>query len=310
MLQAVSLKSIFKILLIVVTFALALYVSFCSTGAPLAPEGQDGFRGIFKSLFPSWNNNCTKQVYVRPPPWSESLPTIYVITPTYKRFVQKADLTRMSNTLLHVANLHWIVVEDSENKTTLVRDLLEKTGLNYTHLNVHTSEKLTSRGSEQRNLALKWLRDTFNTNESHPGVVYFGDDDNTYSLELFEEMRYTKKVSVWPVGFTGAMRYQSCKVDASGKVYGWVGLYAPNRRFPVDMAGFAINLDHILYKSEVYFKLHNIAVGYQETTFLSGLAKVEDVEPRAANCTKVLVWHTRTSTPPRFQSLGDPNMET
>ena len=32
------------------------------------------------------------------------------------------------------------------------------------------------------------------------GVIYFADDDNTYSLDIFEEMRSTKTVSVWPVG--------------------------------------------------------------------------------------------------------------
>lgn len=40
----------------------------------------------------------------------------------------------------------------------------------------------------QRNLALRWLRETFNANSSQAGIVYFADDDNTYSLELFEEV--------------------------------------------------------------------------------------------------------------------------
>jgi len=44
------------------------------------------------------------------------LPVIYVITPTYARAVQKADLTRLANTLLLVPSLHWIVVEDSDSR--------------------------------------------------------------------------------------------------------------------------------------------------------------------------------------------------
>ena len=34
------------------------------------------------------------------------IPTIYVITPTHTRFTQKADLTRLSQTFLHVPKLH------------------------------------------------------------------------------------------------------------------------------------------------------------------------------------------------------------
>lgn len=137
-------------------------------------------------------------MYTRPPPWSDVLPTIHIITPTYSRPVQKAELTRLANTFLHVPNLHWILVEDSQRRTPLVTRLLRETGLNYTHLNVETPRnyKLRGdtrdpripRGTMQRNLALRWLRETFNPNSSQAGIVYFADDDNTYSLELFEEV--------------------------------------------------------------------------------------------------------------------------
>ncbi|KAK2870906.1 hypothetical protein Q8A67_023433 [Cirrhinus molitorella] len=167
-----------------------------------------------------------KYIHQRPPPWSDTLPTLHIITPTYSRPVQKAELTRLSNTFLHVPNLHWLVVEDSSKsqkkkalsiagdpthpshktalvsaqKTALVSRLLENTGLNFTHLNVETPESLRTkkklkkvripRGTMQRNLALSWLRENINPNSSHKGVVYFADDDNTYSLELFEEVWY------------------------------------------------------------------------------------------------------------------------
>ena len=45
---------------------------------------------------------------------------IYMITPTYPRHTQKADLTRLSYTLAHVPNLHWIIIEDHDSKTDLV----------------------------------------------------------------------------------------------------------------------------------------------------------------------------------------------
>ncbi len=38
---------------------------------------------------------------------------------------------------------------------------------------------------------------------SKEGVAYFGNDDNTYSQELFDEIRDAKKVSVWLVDRRG-----------------------------------------------------------------------------------------------------------
>ncbi|KAM4726653.1 galactosylgalactosylxylosylprotein 3-beta-glucuronosyltransferase 1-like isoform 1-T2 [Anableps anableps] len=249
----------------------------------------------------------TEYVYSRPPPWSEILPTLHIITPTYTRPVQKAELTRLANTLLHVSNLHWIVVEDSQRRTTLVSHFLQETGLNYTHLNVLTPLNYKAkgdvrnprvpRGTLQRNLALRWLRETFSVNYSQPGVVYFADDDNTYSLQLFEEMRSTKKVSVWPVAFVGGLRYESPKVSGQGKVYGWKTVFDPHRPFAIDMAGFAVNLGLILSKPQAYFKLRGVKGGYQESSLLKELVTLSELEPKASNCTKVLVWHTRTEKP-------------
>lgn len=127
---------------------------------------------------------------------SSEIPTIYVITPTYKRLTQKADLTRLSQTFLHIPKLHWILVEDSNHKTDLVMRFLANCGLSYTHLAVRTPKELITkegdprwlkaRGVEQRNLGLKWIRRNFK--EGMRGVVYFGDDDNTYDLKIFEQV--------------------------------------------------------------------------------------------------------------------------
>ena len=129
--------------------------------------------------------------------------TIYMITPTYTRWTQKADLTRLCQTLMHVPKLHWIVVEDSEQKTRLVTRFLSRCRVKSTHLNTRTAQHLRlkenepvwrkNRGVEQRNLALDWLRNaaaggTLPRQRTGGGVVYFGDDDNTYDLEIFEEV--------------------------------------------------------------------------------------------------------------------------
>lgn len=46
---------------------------------------------------------------------------------------------------------------------------------------------LKPRGVEQRNEGLRWLREN-GRGDNQQGVVYFADDDNTYSLQIFEEV--------------------------------------------------------------------------------------------------------------------------
>ena len=62
------------------------------------------------------------------------IPWVFAVTLTYSRHTQKADLVRLSQTLMHVPNLHWIIVEDSPKKTVLVSKLLEESCLKFTHL--------------------------------------------------------------------------------------------------------------------------------------------------------------------------------
>lgn len=256
------------------------------------------------------------------------LPTIYVITPTYARLVQKAELTRLSQTFLHVPQLHWVLVEDAPQKSLLVSNLLKSSGLSYTHLHIQTAAQrklhegdpnwLKPRGVEQRNEGLRWLREDRREaagDASEQAVVYFADDDNTYSLQLFQEMRNTQKVSVWPVGLVGAMKYESPLVQA-GKVVGFHTGWRPTRPFPLDMAGFAVSLRLLLANPDACFD-GDAPMGFLESSLLQGLVTMEELEPRADNCTKVLVWHTRTEKPKmkreealQAQGLGsDPAVE-
>ncbi|XP_051541081.1 galactosylgalactosylxylosylprotein 3-beta-glucuronosyltransferase 1-like isoform X2 [Myxocyprinus asiaticus] len=314
-------RDILALILIVLPWTLLISIWHQHAVNPLLPAQRDDRSGVSKAHRRGFRlqESCitentqitevtrTRYIYSRLPTWSDTLPTLHIITPTYSRPVQKAELTRLANTLLHVPNLHWLVVEDSARKTPLVSRLLENTGLNYTHLNIETPRNLKvrmkpknsqiPRGTMQRNLALRWLRRNINRNSGHKGIVYFADDDNTYSLELFEEMRWTHRASVWPVAFVGGLRFESPKINSLGKVSGWRTVFDPHRPFAIDMAGFAVNLQLILSKPEAYFKLWGIKGGYQESSLLQDLVTLSDLEPKAANCTKVLVWHTRTERP-------------
>ncbi|GAB1601372.1 galactosylgalactosylxylosylprotein 3-beta-glucuronosyltransferase 1-like [Argonauta hians] len=262
---------------------------------------------------------------VKKPAFEEQI-TIFAVTPTYSRLVQKAELTRISQTFLHIPNFHWIVVEDSATKTALVTNFLKESNLNYTHLNIKTPDSyklkpsdpnwLKPRGVHQRNIALSWLR-KFIDIKTQKGVLYFADDDNTYSLKVFDEMRDTKVVSVWPVGLVGGLRYEK-PIIKNGKVVGWFTHWKPGRPFAMDMAGFAINLERIfLYKTAQF--TYNVPRGYQESVLLQHLGvNMSDLEPKADLCTKVLVWHTQTMKPKLKNEIemakktghgSDPNME-
>jgi len=256
-----------------------------------------------------------------------SLPWIFAITPTYTRYTQKADLIRLSQTLMHVTNLHWILVEDSNNRTDLVCKLLLKSGLTFTHLNIPTPSYMKldpakkhykpHRGLEQRNVALKWIRENVNITKTK-GAVYFMDDDNTYHIKLFDEIRKINHVGIWPVGLTGKLRFAG-PICSKEKVTGFRAVFAPNRLFPIDMAGFAISLRLLVKeKPDVIFE-STWNIGWLETTFLKHLTSVDQLEALANDCTEILVWHTKTELPivllakeQQFIEQGlpsDPNIE-
>nr|XP_054758811.1 galactosylgalactosylxylosylprotein 3-beta-glucuronosyltransferase 3-like [Lytechinus pictus] len=251
---------------------------------------------------------------------SPRVPTIFAVTPTYTRPVQKAELVRLSQTFLNIINFHWIVVEDSERKTQLVSKFLENSGLVYTHLNVKTTDEYKlkeneaswrkPRGVDQRNLAIDWILE--NVPQDEEGIVYFADDDNTYSLQIFEEMRTTQRVSVWPVGLVGALRFERPILNDAGKVTSWYTMWAPDRPFGMDMAGFAVSLKLFRQQPHARFDITSMR-GYVESSLLVQLGiRKEDLEPLAEMCTKVLVWHTRTEKPKWKQedkliALGKPS---
>jgi len=121
------------------------------------------------------------------------LPTIYMITPTFYRETQLPELIRLRNTILQVPKLVWIVVEDASVKTKRIENFLHNSMIDFVHLNTPTLRlrkikgMIRHKGIEQRNHAILWLRRNFSETDKN-GVVYFGDDDNTYDLRLFEEV--------------------------------------------------------------------------------------------------------------------------
>lgn len=103
---------------------------------------------------------------------------------------------------MHVQDLIWLVVEDSDHKTELVTNLLTKCkSVAIVHMNVKipppplspSKDKVknrvtAARGVAQRNAGLSWIRKHCSELDCR-GVVYFMDDDNKYDLQLFDEVK-------------------------------------------------------------------------------------------------------------------------
>lgn len=110
---------------------------------------------------------------------------LIVVTPTYNRAFQALYLTRLGQTLRLVRPpLLWIVVEMDKGSAETA-ELLRTTGVMYRHLVAAKNlSDIKDRGVHQRNTALEHI-------ERHhlDGIVYFADDDNIYTTELFEHIR-------------------------------------------------------------------------------------------------------------------------
>ncbi len=98
-------------------------------------------------------------------------------------------------------------------------------------------------------------------------------------------MRYTYRVSVWPVGLVGGMKFERPVVE-DGKVVRFHTGWRPNRPFPIDMAGFAVSLRSILTTPQARFD-GDAQMGFLESSFLQHLVTMDDLEPKADLCTKV-----------------------
>ncbi|CAN8006792.1 unnamed protein product, partial [Ixodes hexagonus] len=211
-------------------------------------------------------------------------PTVYVVTPTYRRPTQAPDLLRVAQSLMLSHNIFWIVVEDATRYSNLVASIIKMSGLPSVCLLGPSPKGLDKpahgRGVSGRRRALQWLRQ----NASLPGVLYFADDDNSYDSRLFDEIRWVRKVGVFPVGLVGGYGLSS-PVVAEGRVVAFHDAYDAGRSFRVDMAGFAVNLRLVLRAADSLDMPY--VLGMQENRFLKSLnVTMADLEPLARNCTQ------------------------
>ncbi|OAD54766.1 Galactosylgalactosylxylosylprotein 3-beta-glucuronosyltransferase P [Eufriesea mexicana] len=256
------------------------------------PENNSRVRRPMLARF-EYGRNTTPDQQESSVKWNKTLEPLYIITPTYRRPEQIPELTRMSHTLMLVKNVHWLVIEDATVATRQVTRLLERTGLKFEHLTAPMPEKYKQkkgakpRGVSNRNRGLQWIR----ANATN-GVFYFADDDNTYDIALFDEIRKTKRISMFPVGLCTKFGL-STPIIKNDKFIGFYDGWIAGRKFPVDMAGFAVSVKFLLQRPNAAMPFK---AGYEEDGFLKSLAPFEpkEIEFLADNCTRVLAWHTQT----------------
>ncbi|KAM3172435.1 hypothetical protein ACTXT7_014530 [Hymenolepis weldensis] len=123
---------------------------------------------------------------------------------------------------------------------------------------------------------------------------------------LFGHMLTTELGSTWPVGLVGGSMWEGCITDPKDrtKIIDFWCIFRPWRQFPFDMAAFAVNARLFTLFPTAQFDYHRALE--QEGVILSqlGFRNAYELEPKAGGCSKILVWHTKTLTPPIFSYIG------
>lgn len=92
------------------------------------------------------------------------------------------------------------------------------------------------------------------------------------------QMQVTDKVTMWPVGLVTDLGVSS-PIVKNGRVVGFYDGWNGRRKFPVDMAGFAINLQLFLdvsYKTKVLSTCYGIPGIRRQLTLSAKSNKIED----------------------------------
>uniref|UniRef100_A0A2P2JC47 Glycosyltransferases n=1 Tax=Rhizophora mucronata TaxID=61149 RepID=A0A2P2JC47_RHIMU len=167
---------------------------------------------------------------------------LIIVTPTYAQSFEAYYLNRLAHTLKLVQPpLLWIVVEMTA-QSEQTADILRHTGVMYRHLVCDkNATDMRDKRVHQRNVALSHI-------ETHrlEGIVYFADDDNFYSADIFKHMRQIIRFGTWTVA---KLTEDKSKAFLEGpickgtRVIGWHVNESSMRmqRFYADLSGFAFN---------------------------------------------------------------------
>ncbi|XP_059641326.1 probable beta-1,4-xylosyltransferase IRX9H isoform X2 [Cornus florida] len=225
---------------------------------------------------------------------------LIIVTPTHGRPFQAYYLNRLAQTLKLVPTpLLWIVVEMASDSSETA-DILRRTGVMFRHLVCNKNLTDTQdRGVHQRNVALSHI-ETHRLN----GIVYFADDDNIYSIDLFEQMRQIRRLGTWMVAKLLENKSETIvegPICNGTQVLGWHTNEVTRRfrRFHAEMSGFAFN-STILWDPKSWRRptlepirqFDTVKEGWKASTFIEQIVEDESqMEGLMQNCSRIMVWH-------------------
>ncbi|KAL3498443.1 hypothetical protein ACH5RR_041175 [Cinchona calisaya] len=208
---------------------------------------------------------------------------LIVATPIHARSFQAYYLNRLAQTLKLVRPpLLWIIVE-MKSQSVEIAKLLRNSGVMYRHLickDIVT--EIEDRGMHLRNVALSHI-------EKHQidGIVYFADDHNIYTIDLFDQMRQIRRFGTWKVA---KLRERKTDFVIEGpicngsQVMGWHTNDLTNKfqRFHVAVSGFAFH-STILWDPKRWHQstlepirlLHTIKESFQVSMFVEQIVDDE-----------------------------------
>ncbi|KAK8679515.1 hypothetical protein V6N13_144964 [Hibiscus sabdariffa] len=229
----------------------------------------------------------------------ETSKLLIVVTPTHGGPLQAYYLNRLAYTLKLVQPpLLWIVVEMT-SQSDEAAGILRRSSVMYRHLVCKRNlTDIKDRSIHQRNVALSHI-------ETHrlDGIVYFADEDNIYSLDLFEQMRHIRRFATWTVGkqtwdkSTAILEGPACN---GTRVIGWHlnGLSRRFRRFHAEMSGFAFN-STIIWDPKRWHRptlepirqLDTTKDGFLASSFIEQVVEDESqMEGLPQDCSRIMVW--------------------
>ncbi|CAA2959010.1 probable beta-1,4-xylosyltransferase IRX9H [Olea europaea subsp. europaea] len=225
---------------------------------------------------------------------------LIIVTPTYARPLQAYYMNRLANTLKLIPHPSlWIVVE-MKSQSLEIADLLRKTGVMYRHLVCNkNSVNIKESGVHLRNVALSHI-ETHRLN----GIVYFADDDNIYSVNLFNQMRQIRQFGTWVVAKIAERETHVAfegPVCNGSQVIGWhaTDMTKRFRRFHAEMSGFAFN-STIIWDPKKWNQptlepirhLDTVEEGFQASTFIEQVVEDESqMECIPSDSETIMVWH-------------------